>query len=423
MALADFENLLKQTMGLDVASIGSSAIERAVQKRLLACELQETHAYWERVRASEAELQELIEAVVVPETWFFRDREAFAALALMVYEEWLPTHPEGYLRLLSLPSSTGEEPYSMAIALLDTAFPANRFRIDAVDISARALARAGHAVYGKNSFRGNELGFRDRHFEATAHGYRLSDAVRRQVQFQQGNLLAAGFLPGVESYDVIFCRNVLIYFDRAAQDRALTVLVRLLTPQGVLFVAPSETGLLLSHNLIPAKMPRAFAFHKAGVIAREPKPKAARPVKRSSAQHQVVPPVLALCPTHAPPAIASAVTQPHRSIDRAAEHEVGIDEATRLADRGRFVEATACCEAHLRQHGPSANTFHLMGLVSDATGKQPEASDYYRKALYLDPNHHEALIHLALLMEKKGNTAGAQLLRNRARRLEQNSNT
>jgi len=421
MVLADFENLLKETMGLDVASIGSSAIERAVEKRLLACELRETHAYWERVRASEAELQELIEAVVVPETWFFRDREAFAALALTVYEDWLGAHPEDHLRLLSLPSSTGEEPYSMAMALLDAGFPANRFRVDAVDISARALARAGHAVYGKNSFRGNELGFRDRHFEATAHGYRLSDAVRRQVQFQQGNLLAAGFMPGVEGYDVIFCRNVLIYFDRAAQDRALTVLVRLLTPKGVLFVAPSETGLLLGHNFIPTNMPRAFAFRKAGVIPREPKPNAARPVKRSSARRQVVPPVPALYLTHAPPAIASAVTQTHRSIDRAAEPEVGIDEATRLADQGRLVEATACCEEHLRQHGPSANAFHLMGLVRDATGNQPEASDYYRKALYLDPNHHEALIHLALLMEKKGNTAGAQLLRNRARRLEQKS--
>ena len=138
MVLADFENLLKETMGLDVASIGSSAIERAVEKRLLACELQETHAYWERVRASEAELQELIEAVVVPETWFFRDREAFAALALTVYEDWLGAHPEDHLRLLSLPSSTGEEPYSMAIALLDAGFPANRFRVDAVDISACA---------------------------------------------------------------------------------------------------------------------------------------------------------------------------------------------------------------------------------------------------------------------------------------------
>src|SRR5437867_1541746 len=148
MVLADFENLLKETMGLDVASIGSSAIERAVAKRLLASELRETHAYWERVRASEAELQELIEAVVVPEASCLRDREACAALALTVYDDWLGAHPEDHLPLLSLPSSAGEEAYSMAMAVLDAAFPANRLRVEAVDISARALARAGHAVYG-----------------------------------------------------------------------------------------------------------------------------------------------------------------------------------------------------------------------------------------------------------------------------------
>ena len=81
MALADFEDLLKATIGLDAASIGSSAIERAVQDGWRPAACQTGSVYWERLRASRAELQALIEAVVVPETWFFRDREAFAALA------------------------------------------------------------------------------------------------------------------------------------------------------------------------------------------------------------------------------------------------------------------------------------------------------------------------------------------------------
>lgn len=81
MVHAEFEGLLKQTMGLNAASIGSAAIERAVQVRLSACALDDARAYWELVRASTTELQALIETVVVPETWFFRDREAFAALA------------------------------------------------------------------------------------------------------------------------------------------------------------------------------------------------------------------------------------------------------------------------------------------------------------------------------------------------------
>ena len=419
MVHAEFENLLKQAMGLDVAAIGASAIHCAVQERLKACKLEDSRAYWEHVCASETELQELIDAVVVPETWFFRDREAFAALARMAHEDWLRAHPEDVLRLLSLPCSTGEEAYSIAMALLDADFAANRFRVDAVDISARALTRARSAVYGKNSFRGDDLQFRDRHFEATARGHRLSEAVRHQVQFHQGNLFARDLLPGAEFYDVIFCRNLLIYFDRTTQDRAIKVLERLLTAKGVLFVAPSETGLVLSHDFVSAKVPQAFAFRKAGAVPREAKPNPAHTVKRALGRHSIALPISQPCPTRTPRAHGAAISRTPASIDRRTETTADIEEATRLANQGRFVEAARICEEHLRQHGPSANAFHLMALVRDATGNQSDASDYYRKALYLDPNHYEALIHLAFLMEKQGNTAGALVLRNRARRLEQ----
>jgi chemotaxis protein methyltransferase WspC len=91
----------------------------------------------------------------------------------------------------------------------------------------------------------------------------------------------------------------------------------------------------------------------------------------------------------------------------------------RLADQGHFVEAATCCEAHLRRHGPSATAFYLLGLVRDATGSESEAGDCYRKALYLDPDHADAQIHLAFLMERRGDVAGAQVLRSRARRLQQ----
>src|SRR5476649_563428 len=196
MGLADLESLLQASMGLSVASIGSAAIGRAVQERLAVCHLGDLHAYAERVRGSASELQALIEAVVVSETWFFRDRHAFTALARLTREEWLQAHPEGVLSLLSLPCSTGEEPFSMAMALLDASVPAHRFRIDAVDISARDLALGMRAVYGTNSFRGHELEFRDRHFDVTAEGYRVKETVRQDVRFQQCNLFAADLLPG-----------------------------------------------------------------------------------------------------------------------------------------------------------------------------------------------------------------------------------
>lgn len=417
MAPAAFEHLLKTSMGLNTASVGPTAIERAVQERAAACHLGDPQAYWEHVRRSDAELQALIEAVVVSETWFFRDRESFSALARLVREEWLRSPTDRVLSLLSLPCSTGEEPYSMAMALLDASIPADRFRIDAVDISTRALAHARHGVYGRNSFRGHELAFRDRHFEAAAHDYRVNEAVRQQVRFQQGNLFADDLLPGAERYDVIFCRNVLIYFDRATQDRAIVVLNRLLKANGVVFVAPAETALPPSHGFVSTNLPLTFSFRRAAAAppalrkAREPVqprpiPRPASPAPRPSA---------ALARVAAPTAPSGGGLHTTKTAD--------LGEAMRLADQGHFVEAAVCCDEYLRQNGSSANAFYLMGLVRDATGNSTEAVSYYRKALYLEPNHAEAQIHLALLMEKLGDMAGAQVLRHRARRLEQRTGT
>jgi chemotaxis protein methyltransferase WspC len=409
MDTARFEQLLKETMGLDAASIGSAAVERAVQERLSACRLADAQTYWERLSGSGTELQELIDAVVVPETWFFRDPASFVALARLVRGDGSPRQAQGVLRLLSVPCSTGEEPYSMAMALLDAGFPANALRIDAVDISIRALARAQAAVYGRNSFRGSDLAFRDRHFIATAGGHRPADAVRRLVQFRHGNLLD-GLVAGTEPYDVIFCRNVLIYFDRATQDRALAVLGRLLTPGGWLFVGPSETALLSDHGFISAKLPLAFAFRKgpapAGAIKFRATPAPSRPVRAPAPAAAVPKP-----PRAAPPAPAPRATA-------RAEGATGIARARRLADQGRLAEAATHCEAHLRDHGPTAEAFNLLGLVWDASGKTADAADQYRKALYLDPNLHEALTHLALLLQKQGDTAGAQRLQRRASRLQ-----
>ena len=107
-----------------------ASIERAVQKRLAECKLKGLREYWKLVSTSESERQELIEAVVVPETWFFRDREAFTGLVRIVQENCPASRAQSPLRLLSLPSSTGEEAYSIVMALLDAGLTAERFRVD-----------------------------------------------------------------------------------------------------------------------------------------------------------------------------------------------------------------------------------------------------------------------------------------------------
>ena len=174
MLMKRFEHLLRKTIGLDAASIGSTSIQRAVRLRMRSLGLRTPEDYEQLLEKSRAEWNEFVESVIVTETWFFRDPALFAAFVRLVLEEWLPAHPAAPMRLLSIPCASGEEPYSLVMALLDAGVAPERFQIEAVDISARALARAERGVYGKNSFRGKDLAFRDRYFQPSKEGFVLA---------------------------------------------------------------------------------------------------------------------------------------------------------------------------------------------------------------------------------------------------------
>jgi chemotaxis protein methyltransferase WspC len=415
MSVDRFERLLKEVIGLDAASIGSSAIERAVRTRQrLTCSVDLT-AYWELVTGSDAERQHLVDEVVVPETWFFRDREAFAALARLVQHELTPSHPDGVFRLLSAPCATGEEPYSMAMALLDAGVSDRRFRVDAIDVSDRTIADARRGIYGRNSFRGADTGFRDRFFTAYDGRYEVHAGVRHAVRFQRANLFSPSFLADRDRYDVIFCRNLLIYFDRETRDRAVGVLDRLLAPLGVLFVGASETSVFADHDFRSARLTMAFAFRRA----------AATPEGRGASNAAAVAQaVRARAPRPLPPAVrppavpVRSAPPPAMPRDPSAHVAATLAEARRLADQGHFVEAARLCENGLKTHGPNADVFYLLGIVRDASGNHAEAERFYRRALYVDPTHIEAIMHLALLMDTQGKTAEADVLRKRVRRLD-----
>lgn len=419
------EQLLRERIGLDAASIGPTLIERTMRLRMKARQITQPAAYLSFLQSSPAEWNELIEAVVVTETWFFRDHEPFAAFARLVREEWLPAKPARPLRILSVPCSTGEEPYSLVMTLLDAGLPPKRFQVDAVDLSERALERARAGVYGRNSFRGRALGFRDRYFRETKSGYELRRDVCACVSFRRANILADDFPASAASYDFLFCRNLLIYFDRVTQGRVLQKLHTLLAPRGVLFLGPAELPLVSGHGFTPANLPLAFACRRTGAETSSqlpsPKPLPTPPVPlpiRSKAEVQSA---------KAAAAVAPAVQSP------AAQELVA---ARALADAGQLREAAEVCEAHLVTHGPNAQAFYLLGLITEADASAaplghtsgagphaarhppPSALDYYRKALYLEPNHYESLLQLALLLEKQGDMTGASAFRRRLRRLE-----
>ncbi len=410
------EEILRRQIGLDAASIGSSVIERTSRLRMKQHGLKDAQEYQQLLAESQEELSALVEAIVVTETWFMRGREAFAAFATLALKEWLPRNPQGVMRVLSLPCSSGEEPYSMVMALLDAGMPADRFAVNAVDISANAIARAGNAIYGQNSFRGKHLEFRDKYFVPVVHslsplqttpltqrvlgeggeggrgthmedGYALSPDIQRHVTFHRDNLLREGFKPTVR-YDFIFCRNLLIYFDRVTQSAALNKIRTMLATDGVLFVGPAEMPIVTECGFVNTNISHAFASRVVEVRSQKSD-------LRLPASHLGLPQVVVL------------------EMDQAVSPLI---IARQLADAGQLADAEVLCQKHLETDDTCAEGYYLLGLVKDAVN-DPDAITNYRKAIYLEPNHYEALVHAALWLEKNGNVTRADAFKRRAERV------
>ncbi len=415
MAYAAIEQLLKNTMGLNSASIGSSAIVRAVKQRMQKRQDQTPEEYLMRLRSSAAELESLIDLVVVPETWFFRDRTPFDALAKFARTQWPKLGCTGPLRVLSIPCSSGEEPYTIVMTLLDAGLAPADFQVTGVDISEPNLQRARAGLYRDHSFRGDDISFRDRYFLKSEQGYLLQPRVREQARLIQGNMLAPDFLFGEEPYHVVFCRNLLIYFDRETQGKALSVIERLLHRKGMLFLGHAEAGVLQGRDFASWNFPRSFAFvygdkqrsTEVETVAafKLPSPRRTLPRNKPAAN----PRPFADIPDTAAVADKPATTD--------------LANATRLANEGHLVEAATFCEQYIRQAGPDAQAFYLIALLRLAVGEPVEAEAYLRKALYLDPAHYEALTQLALLLEQNGDVANAELMRQRAMRSFQRQTT
>jgi chemotaxis protein methyltransferase WspC len=408
MSLLHIVALLRETLGLDVASVGVSLIERVVKRRVNALCLRDVSQYADLLQSSQPELQNLFEAVVIPETFFFRYPESFAALRQIVEEKYYSRTQK--LRALSVPCSTGEEPYSLAMTLLDAGLSSEKFQIDAIDVSTHLLDFARLGLFGSNSFRGSELQFRDQYFHKTDAGFQLSDRVRRCVTFEQGNVLEKLFRFGSEPYDLIFCRNLLIYFYPQAQRETLERLRQILTADGLLFVGSAETSLLTQHSLSSMKkLPMAFAFRKSASVAfhalpnKQPKVWSPASARRTKAYRR-------------PDLVIHRKAMPE-TVKYEKERVRDLTFAEQLADKGQLGEAAEICEVSLREHGPSARAFLLLGLIRDCAGDPHQASELYRKALYLEPDHYDVLIHLALLKDKSGDSVGAKTLKNRARRV------
>jgi chemotaxis protein methyltransferase WspC len=404
--------LLAEKLGLDSESMGPSFLSSVARRSLHQSGYADLQAFV-RAAAADGEIwNKLVENVVVSETWFFRDEAPFEQVVEAVQKN-LHVRGTGPIRLLSCPCSTGEEAYSIAIGLTDAGISPDAFAIDAADVSPNSLKLASAAIYRSRSFRGNHHIDRAHYFqhEADTKRWRLKPAFRAMVKFRPANLVSLSGLEDSQPYDIVLCRNLLIYLHTQARADVMAALGRLLTPDGILIVGHAEPAIAREHGFHSVGDPRAFAFTRAAA---------------SKVRKQVTTISLG---RGAPNNILESYADPSMSATRRhSEWKAGVSGQSRtivptletirkLGDAGRTQEAIQQCRDYVRRVPDSADGYFLLGVLCGAMKNDADAETALRRALYLEPNHAGALVHLSLNHHAKGDTATAARLRARADRI------
>jgi chemotaxis protein methyltransferase CheR len=204
---------------------------------------------WERVA----------DALAVHETYFWREMSQIHALADMLVPRWFE-RTSSPLRIWCAASSTGEEAYTIVMALAEAGWADHAIEVRASDGSISALEKARRAVYRQNSFRALPERLQKKYFSPVPGGWKLHPEISQRVTFQRANLLAAEEISDLARSSVVFCRNVFIYFSPHAIRQTLATFAARMPSKGHLFVGASESLLKLTTDFQLCELGEAFAY-------------------------------------------------------------------------------------------------------------------------------------------------------------------
>jgi chemotaxis protein methyltransferase CheR len=260
-------DLIEERFGLTFQGIRLEILESKLRPRLRELHLTSVRDYYQYLRFHpdrEAELARLPAMVTNNETYFFRETHQFDLLVSRVIPERRAALRGRPFRVLSAGCSSGEEPYSLSIALHNAglALAGVTWEIDACDLNPDRVARAHEALYPESSLRACDADARRKYFVAEAGGFRLRDKYRAGVRVFQANLLAPNGALGWSVYDAILCRNMLIYVSEEAFGSVIGLFARSLLPGGYLLLGHSESLLDRKTAFAPAMLGGAVVYRK-----------------------------------------------------------------------------------------------------------------------------------------------------------------
>jgi len=426
------------------------------------------------------EQQRMVSHLTNNETYFFREQpqlEVFSTRVLRAIKEQKARTGEKRLHVLSAGCSTGEEPLTLGMILFDSGqfFWGWDVRVTGLDVDGAALEKARRGAYHQNSLRAVTPPLLERHFVKDGSGLRVKEASRKAVSFRAGNLLDPASYAGLAPLDVVFCRNVLIYFSDAAVQRAVSLFHEALAPGGYLFLGHAETLRGLSQDFHLRQAFGSFFYQRreegepletawtAGAaeassvprtlemaLAPDPGTSWIDAIQRASER------IAALVGAHVeagkPAATARAAAPVAPTTEPAPTRAAGLDPALALFRDGRFAEALdrlhslpppaaadpdalllraailvnrgevdearQACAAVLAADEFNAGAHYLLALCREHAGDRDGAASHDRTAVYLDPDFAMPHLHLGLLSRRAGDVeAGRRELREALDRL------
>lgn len=390
-------------------------LERSMRAAIREQEHPDIDGYIQRLLSGDAgsiELESLANHLTVGETYFLRDKRALEILGERVLPELANAATSAdEVTIWSAGCSTGEEPYSIAMVLDRMgARSRNHIRIIGTDINTGALKKAFQGAYGDWSFRGSPGWVKNTYFQQTpGHLWSILPDIKKAVTFRSLNLMQDSYLSclGMNPADVIFCRNVLMYFTPNAMREALDRLYQSLAPDGWLVVSPAETSCDLFHK---------FTSVNFGGVTFYKKPAARKVALPVEVGYPGIPDVplhtftsTSLQPTikdhQAEGELKNNVEMESNATSGASDPPKGLEPedalllARTFANEGRLAEAILWCDQAIAADKMVAAAHYLKATIHQEQGFLEEALLCLRQAVYVHPHFvlgHFALANLAL---------------------------
>lgn len=438
-----FRDYIHAESGIYMDDYKADSLRTALNTLMRQRDISDYDAYYQILidpRDGAEEFKRLLDLITVNETCFFRNPPQFEALRRVVLPDILRYKRETgdrTLRIWSAGCSTGEEPYSLAMTLLESLPDADQWRIDilATDVSSHVLSEAQKGCYSKRALRETPAFYLRKYFKKLDDDtYCLDRRVREMVNFSYHNLVTEQYpMLVLGGWDIIFCRNVTIYFQLDSTRKVMHDFYTALRDGGYLFIGHAESLYKINDQFVPMHIGNAYVYKKdvSATVAEDGEAKAGICYIDSYCGDK---PVKLTRPAAAPEAARERF---RRDEDKAGlyatayehfvkeEYDLAADDAAKLikvapenveahillanvyVNQNRIERALKQVNEVLRLAPMSAKGHYLLGLIREKQGQLDEAAREFKRVLYIDRDFALAHINLANIFRKRHMAAEA----------------